>query len=750
MRKYFRGNIKLVITMVMCLLFVVSSLSTTIRSADTSEDALKNNQQKSTPTTLAPLVKILAKFKLLNWNFWLNPPHIYSMNSGNVGIGTPNPVAKLDVAGDIAINGEVIINSSGNWMGNLSGMQGPEGPQGPPGDSYWILNGNHIYNNNSGFVGIGIMTPLTKFHVNDGGVLFSGNIGDTPISGTGTRLMWIPSKAAFRAGYVEGNLWDNENIGTNSVAMGYITNANGSYSTSFGLSTVASGFASTALSDSTRATGDQSIAMGHQTFASGIASTAMGLGTNASGLSSTAMGAGTLASGWVSTALGFGSIANGIFSTAMGKTTIASGYASTALGAETVASGDYSTATGVQTIAGGGYSTSMGLGTQAIGPISTAIGRSITVNGQNSLGIGLNYNNPNWVVNADNAMSIMGGNVGIGTTNPQAALEVNGDIIVNGTISKKTSPEVVWSSDWFPAPMRTSLSLNTGTSDYNFIFGTAKTWNTYGGEMITPIMGASNNYVSPAYIYQFENSVNFLGYMYLGQLNDLGDRYNLDLIQGNIKLEAIKKTPDYDTGWFPCNQGVTYSFDHSLGVTPTFALVEVAQNSDGSGWRVPTMASSNWPGGWFQTAIVKMDATNVVVRTHGALASFYNSASGSVLTPHTGYCRIQLFNWEPDYDSGWCSISTAVGDRDKWFQHNLGKIPSLVMVYVAQNEDGSGWLLPAMYPYLYGYTHGTSIYTMTDNWAVIKGGSVAIAQFIDMGGVTQAPSSGYVRFMAWS
>jgi hypothetical protein len=52
---------------------------------------------------------------------------------GNVGIGTTNPVAKLDVAGAIAVNGTTVINSAKQWVGSLAGLQGPSGPQGDPG-----------------------------------------------------------------------------------------------------------------------------------------------------------------------------------------------------------------------------------------------------------------------------------------------------------------------------------------------------------------------------------------------------------------------------------------------------------------------------------------------------------------------------------------------------------------------------------------------------------------------------------------
>ena len=54
-------------------------------------------------------------------------------NGTHVGIGTTTPAAKLDVAGDIAVNGTVVINNLGQWIGDPTGLQGPQGPQGPAG-----------------------------------------------------------------------------------------------------------------------------------------------------------------------------------------------------------------------------------------------------------------------------------------------------------------------------------------------------------------------------------------------------------------------------------------------------------------------------------------------------------------------------------------------------------------------------------------------------------------------------------------
>ena len=55
---------------------------------------------------------------------------LYIGDSGNIGIGTINPMDKLDIRGGIAINGSQVINISGSWVGDPTGLTGPQGPQG--------------------------------------------------------------------------------------------------------------------------------------------------------------------------------------------------------------------------------------------------------------------------------------------------------------------------------------------------------------------------------------------------------------------------------------------------------------------------------------------------------------------------------------------------------------------------------------------------------------------------------------------
>jgi hypothetical protein len=145
----------------------------------------------------------------------------------------------------------------------------------------------------------------------DGGLVAGGtlNSGAIPASGLGTRMMWHPRKAAFRAGHLTIPAWDEVNVGL--------------YSTAFGFNTVAAGTASTASGEQTQALGVRSAAFGFNTVASGNSSVALGFATMSSGFASTAMGTNTQAIGANSIAGGANAIARGASSVAIGNAEVA-------------------------------------------------------------------------------------------------------------------------------------------------------------------------------------------------------------------------------------------------------------------------------------------------------------------------------------------------------------------------------------------------------------------------------------------
>ena len=256
----------------------------------------------------------------------------------------------------------------------------------------------------NGNTGLGTTNPITRLHVADSSVLFTGpatvsssTTYGPPASGAGTRMMWYPQKGAFRVGSVDGTQWNKDSIGSFSFAAGFNTKA--------------LGYRSTAIGGNTSATGSYATAMGYYTDASGIYSTAMGYFTNASGLYSTAMGNGTNASGSYSTAMGNGTNASGLYSTAMGFFTDASGIGATAMGYYTTASGWFSTALGSETKSKSYAGTVVGIYNDSTNAASATV--------RNSLNRIFEIGNGTADNARSNAMTVLqNGKIGIGNVSP--------------------------------------------------------------------------------------------------------------------------------------------------------------------------------------------------------------------------------------------------------------------------------------------------------------------------------------------
>ncbi|MEO5929418.1 MAG: tail fiber domain-containing protein, partial [Candidatus Kapaibacterium sp.] len=169
---------------------------------------------------------------------------------------------------------------------------------------YHPTSGNFFSATTTGNIGIGNNAPVSKLQVTNGSVLFDGTTGTTPASGNGTRLEWIPAKAAFRAGAVSGTFWDDANVGSYSIGLGYDAKASGANAVSIGDYTQATGSNSLALGGVTTASGNTATAMGGNTISSGAFATATGLYTNATGDISFTGGYNTTAQGYAMVAFG--------------------------------------------------------------------------------------------------------------------------------------------------------------------------------------------------------------------------------------------------------------------------------------------------------------------------------------------------------------------------------------------------------------------------------------------------------------
>jgi hypothetical protein len=236
------------------------------------------------------------------------------------------------------------------------------------------------------------------------GFTSSGLYGTGPLAteGPGSRLVWYPGKAAFRAGNVTGAEWDDASIGQASVALGYNTTAASFASVALGESTTA-GDRSFAVGQGSAATGPASFAAGVNNTASGFASVAAGLSSEASAPRSVAIGGDTTASGFNSTALGGGTTASGEGSLAAGIGTTAGGLYSMAMGGLSTATGEGSLAIGVSSHATNLSSIALGEGTTSEGPRSISIGYNTAASGQHSIAMGQNL-----IANADFSVALGG------------------------------------------------------------------------------------------------------------------------------------------------------------------------------------------------------------------------------------------------------------------------------------------------------------------------------------------------------
>ncbi|WAC13753.1 tail fiber domain-containing protein [Dyadobacter pollutisoli] len=136
--------------------------------------------------------------------------------------------------------------------------------------------------------------------------------------GTGPKLIWYPRRAAFRAGYVNDDSWDDSKIGAYSTAFGSNTRAEGNNSMAFGQNTKANGIASFAVGTGSQANNTGSLATGLESIASGAYSFASGKKTIASEIYSFSTGMLTQSQAWASFVTGVSTISKSYGGTVVG------------------------------------------------------------------------------------------------------------------------------------------------------------------------------------------------------------------------------------------------------------------------------------------------------------------------------------------------------------------------------------------------------------------------------------------------
>jgi hypothetical protein len=303
----------------------------------------------------------------------------------------------------------------------------------------------------AGFIGIGTTTPLSLLHATNGSVLFDGATGSTPTSGVGARMMWIPSKAAFRAGSVSATQWDDANIGNFSFAGGYSSLATGIGSTVFGLNN--------------SAIGDYSFSAGTASRTDGNSSVAFGVGTRAKSWSCMTIGSwndsSNAANGYVSDPLnrvfqiGNGT-SNATRSNAMtvlgngkiGIGTVNPSYMLTVKNDINVDNGDANAGTIASTLKFGGNGTGESIG-------------SNRTSATNQWGLDFYTNSVNRMVIS------LAGYVGIGVTNPNSKLHVAGQMVIGSSTTVPASGYML-SIEGKAICEELKIQLKTGWPDYVF------------------------------------------------------------------------------------------------------------------------------------------------------------------------------------------------------------------------------------------------------------------------------------------
>ena len=336
-----------------------------------------------------------------------------------VGIGTNNPVTTLDVNGGVRVGSVSAAPPAYLALNSLTDVDtSPSDGEclvydtgsgnwvndacDDAASALWTDNTQYISRENFHILNTGETIDSAGFSAAGGGSGFSGMIYDT-------------DNNALRGGTLDNgsNAWDDSNIGENSFAWGWRA--------------MASGGDSIALGDSASATASNTVAIGSASSAGGSGS---------------------------AIAIGFGASSNGGASVAMGRGSSATGTDSVAVGHSVLASGDYSTAYGREAEA-------LGISSVAIGA-GDASGTRPVVSGDSSLGIFIG-DQTGVDVTASNTMAIMGGQVGIGTADPQATLDVNGGIRMAGVSgAEPTASGGLWTDNTTHISREDFHILNTG------------------------------------------------------------------------------------------------------------------------------------------------------------------------------------------------------------------------------------------------------------------------------------------------
>ena len=241
----------------------------------------------------------------------------------------------------------------------------------------------------------------------------------------GNRMFFDKEKSAFRAGitsFSNSLNWDQDSLGTGSVAFGNGNLAKGTWSTSWGNSNESSGNHSTSWGASNTSSGTWSTSWGCGNMSSNSHSTCWGWINKSSGSGSTSWGSSNIASGINSTAWGFLNSAQSFMETLFGQYADTLDHANPSLWEDD----DY----------------------------LLVVGNGVSENTRS------------------NALTLLkNGNLGLGNVYPEKTLHVKGDIKTEGTITvNEVNQQLVLTTDASAGYVRVDVG-GTGHSQDHIILG---------------------------------------------------------------------------------------------------------------------------------------------------------------------------------------------------------------------------------------------------------------------------------------